>query len=485
MGTSKEGLLKVSLFWRTFLLIALLLSMSLGIGLVVVRKLDPTPPEQNLAWELASVVNLTRNALIAAQPSKRRELLAVMEKEEGVRVLPLEETDRVQTGLPVESKSKIEDAVHRLLGADTTLATQVNDTAGLWVSFNIDSDRYWLILPKERLDRQSDLPLLPVFTVLALFALAGTYVMSRLVNKPLANLAHALSDLGQGKVTKPLREDLASEIASVNRRFNQMTRDLGQLETDRTLALAGISHDIRTPLTRLRMEVEMAKVSEDQRNAMIEDIERINEIVAQFMDYARAGRSTLQESVDVSDRLNHVAARFQQTYAFDGVSKAEDSALSAPSREARLSTDIASKLQWIGNGTDLERMVGNLLENARRYGKTINTPTAHIYLRAWLQPRTAKEPGYLRVAVSDQGQGVPPEKLESLKKPFMRMDEARGVQEGAGLGLAIVERIAQRHGGQLELSLGAPAHNLQPGRSPRSTQGFNATLSFPLAAKID
>ena len=198
-----------------------------------------------------------------------------------------------------------------------------------------------------------------------------------------------------------------------------------------------------------------------------------------------SGRSTLQESVDVSDRLNHVAARFQQTYAFDGVSKAEDSALSAPSREARLSTDIASKLQWIGNGTDLERMVGNLLENARRYGKTINTPTAHIYLRAWLQPRTAKEPGYLRVAVSDQGQGVPPEKLESLKKPFMRMDEARGVQEGAGLGLAIVERIAQRHGGQLELSLGAPAHNLQPGRYPRSTQGFNATLSFPLAAKID
>ena len=84
--------------------------MSLGIGLVLVRKLDPTPPEQNLAWELASVVNLTRNALIVAQPSKRRELLAVMEKEEGVRVLPLEETDRVQTNLPFESKSKIEDA---------------------------------------------------------------------------------------------------------------------------------------------------------------------------------------------------------------------------------------------------------------------------------------------------------------------------------------------------------------------------------------
>jgi two-component system, OmpR family, osmolarity sensor histidine kinase EnvZ len=470
--------LKVSLFWRTFLLIALLLSMSLGIGLFLIRKLDPTPPEQNLAWELASVVNLTRNALITSQPSRRRELLSVLEKEEGVRILPLEETDRVQQTLPLESKSKIEDAVHRLLGADTILATKVNDAAGLWVSFNIEGDRYWLVLPKQRLDRQTELPLLPVLSVLALFALAGTYVMSRLVNKPLADLAHALSDLGQGKPTAPLREDLASEIASVNRRFNQMTRDLGQLETDRTLALAGISHDIRTPLTRLRMEVEMAKVSEDQRNAMIEDIERINEIVAQFMDYARAGRSTKQEFVDVTDRLTSVASRFQQTYALDAT--APEGTPHQASR-ATLTTKIDPGLQWTGNGTDLERMVGNLLENARRYGQTLNTNSSKIHLHAWLQPRNGKETARIRVTISDQGQGVPREKLESLKNPFMRLDEARGVQEGAGLGLAIVERIAQRHGGTLELKLKGHEDRSPDKASKPGSGGLSAELSFPVA----
>jgi two-component system, OmpR family, osmolarity sensor histidine kinase EnvZ len=476
---------KVSLFWRTFLLIALLLSMSLGIGLFLVRKLDPTPPEQNLAWELASVVNLTRNALIAAQPSKRRELLSILEKEEGVRILPLEDTDRIQQTLPVDSKSKIEDAVHRLLGPDTVLATRVNDYAGLWVSFNIDGDGYWLILPKQRLDRQTELPLLPVFSVLTLFALAGTYIMSRLVNKPLSNLAHALSDLGLGKTPKPLREDLASEIASVNRRFNQMTRDLGQLEADRTLALAGISHDIRTPLTRLRMEVELAQLSDAQRQGMIEDIERINEIVAQFMDYARAARSTHQERVSVTEKLLNVAARFQQSNpclasSSSGPVDASGQEISLP-HQTILNVKIAPDLYWTGNNTDLERMVGNLLENARRYGKTVGSSTAHIYLRAWEQARNGKEPAQLKITVADQGQGVPPEKLESLKRPFMRLDEARGVQEGAGLGLAIVERIAQRHDGQLSLSLGSlhaagasvPSNNL-----PR---GLIAELSFPLA----
>jgi two-component system, OmpR family, osmolarity sensor histidine kinase EnvZ len=470
--------LKVSLFWRTFLLIALLLSLSLSIGLVLIRKLDPTPPEQNLAWELASVVNLTRNALIAAQPSKRRDLLSVLEKEEGVRILPLEETDRVQQALPFESKSRIEDAVHRLIGADTILATRVNDTAGLWVSFNIEGDRYWLILPKERLDRQAELPLLPVLTVLALFALAGTYVMSRLVNKPLANLAHALSDLGQGKRTTPLREDLASEIASVNRRFNQMTRDLGQLEADRTLALAGISHDIRTPLTRLRMEVEMAKVPEDQRNAMIEDIERINEIVAQFMDYARAGRSTNQESVNVSERLAILAHRFEQTYAIDGEAQSKFPA------QVRLRTDIEPGLVWTGNGTDLERMVGNLIENARRYGKTPGSSTADIHLKAWLHSRTGKDAACIKISVSDQGSGVPAAKLESLKKPFMRLDEARGVEEGAGLGLAIVERIAQRHGGQLTLGPTSPPRRSEPpaNSANKLAGGLTAEVILPLAA---
>jgi two-component system, OmpR family, osmolarity sensor histidine kinase EnvZ len=452
--------LKVSLFWRTFLLIALLLMLSLGVGLTLVRQLDPTPPEQNLAWELASVVNLTRNALISAQPSKRRELLAVLEKEEGVRILPLEEGDRVQDLLPYERKARIEEAVHRLLGSDTIMATRVNDLRGLWVSFTIDGDRYWLVLPRQRLDRQKELPLLPVLSVLALFALAGTTIMSRLVNKPLANLADALGALGQGQAIKPLREDLASEIASVNRHFNQMTRNLSLLEADRTLALAGISHDIRTPLTRLRMEVEMASIPEAQRLAMVEDIERINEIVAQFMDYARAGRSTDKETVNVSERLQLLVQRFQLSQEAvdpDGTLK-----------PARLNATIELGLVWQGNGTDLDRMVGNLLENARRYGRPLEGTEAKITLSAKAIAKSGKTPARLLIELIDNGRGVPAPQLRNLTKPFMRLDDARGMHEGAGLGLAIVERIAERHHGQLHLSL------------PASAGGFCAEISLPL-----
>ncbi len=181
-----------------------------------------------------------------------------------------------------------------------------------------------------------------------------------------------------------------------------------------------------------------ATLSEDQRDAMVGDIERINEIVAQFMDYARAGRTTAKEQVHVSERLEALAQRFQQSAGHEA--------------SATLTTSITSSLIWTGNGTDLERMVGNLMENARRYGQTPGSNTADITLEARLHARTSKAPASLVLTVSDHGAGVPAEKLDSLKKPFMRLDDARGMHEGAGLGLAIVERIAQRHGGSLQLS---------------------------------
>ncbi len=451
--------LRISLFWRTFLLIALLLLLSMALGLGLLRQLDPTPPEQNLAWELASAVNLTRNALITAQPNKRRDLLADLQREEGVRIVPLEDNDQVQAWLPAHNRQRIEEAVRKLLGAETVLATQVNQQRGLWVSFVIEGDRYWLVLPEQRLSRQKDLPVLTVLAALALFALVGTTAMSGLVNRPLANLSQAITALGEGRNPPPLREDLASEIAAVNRRFNQMTRDLGQLEADRTLALAGISHDIRTPLTRLRMEIEMAPLPEEQRQAMADDIERINQIVAQFMDYARAGRSTEREDVALSERLQAMAQRLAAPVPG---SSAEDGPI--------LSAEIEPGLHWDGNATDLDRMVGTLIENARRYGRASGDRQARVTLTARRISRGPRLPEQVQITVRDHGPGVPAEKLDSLTKPFMRLDEARGMHEGAGLGLAIVERIVTRHGGSLRL--GAPALG----------SGLEAQLLLPLTA---
>ena len=107
---------------------------------------------------------------------------------------------------------------------------------------------------------------------------------------------HARSAIGVAE----LYRDIPVEIEALSRQFNRMARDLAELEHDRTLALAGISHDIRSPLTRLRMEVELAPIDATQRTLMVEDISRINAIVGQFIDYARSNQPPRASRIDAT-----------------------------------------------------------------------------------------------------------------------------------------------------------------------------------------
>src|SRR5690606_36673542 len=128
-------------------------------------------------------------------------------------------------------------------------------------------------------------------------------------NQPLSRLENAFGALSRGERAPNLREDPdVSEIADVNRRFNRMAEDLSAPEADRSIALAVISHDIRSPLARLRMEIELAPLEDSQRGPMVEDIERIDRIVGQFVDFARAGQPPRFETVDVAGLLGQLPA---------------------------------------------------------------------------------------------------------------------------------------------------------------------------------
>lgn len=422
--------MRISLFWRTFLLLAVLLAASLLSVFGLARWLDPAPPEQRLAWEVASVLNLTRSALVSSQPERRTELLRELARDEGVRVLPLEASDRVEAFLPAERAEAIRGRLRVLLGTDTEIAGHVNGDRGLWVSFAIDDERFWLAMDQRRVDRHFGPDLRLIFAIAALLSLAGAMVFSRLVNRPLALLSGAIDQLSQGAQPLPLREDLVSEISAVNRRFNRMARDLHELEADRSLALAGISHDIRAPLARLRLEIELARLPDAVAEPMCTDIERIDQIVGQFVDYARVEFSSTPESIDL--------------VAFFAALRAHhDTQIDAG--DVALTLDIPPGLRWIGDPIELQRAISNLLDNALRYGRDPRSGQVRIEIRA------RRDVAGLLVEVADQGPGVPDEARERLLRPFTRLDTARGEHEGSGLGLAIVARIARRHHGELSL----------------------------------
>ncbi|MEK9776275.1 MAG: ATP-binding protein [Quisquiliibacterium sp.] len=430
---------RLSLFWRTFLLIGALVLISLSVAGGAARLLERTPAEQRLAWEIGSVVNLTRSALVSSQPELRAALLDELARAEGVRVALLEPDDQVEPLPGGADAALLGRGLNRLLGQGTRLAGRLNGEPGLWVSFNIDEDQYWLGMRLERWTRQAGPPLWLVGALTLSIGLLGAVLISRLVNRPLARLAQALGRVAAGEPAPQLAETGATELAELNRHFNLMARELANLESDRAVALAGISHDIRSPLTRLRMEIELSSLSDQEKESMSGDIDRIDRIVAKFVEYARAASAepgfSQTETVDVNSLLEDLRNTYRGRI---------------DAGEGKLELELSPTLQWRGDPLDLLRAIANLLENAFRHGRQADAP-ARITLRATRHRVAAQGTEGLLLQVLDGGPGVPAQERDRLLRPFARLQLERNERGGSGLGLAIVQRIAQRYQGSCEL----------------------------------
>jgi two-component system, OmpR family, osmolarity sensor histidine kinase EnvZ len=427
-----------SLFWRTLLLVLLLILASLAAWLQSFRVFERAPRAQTIAQQVVSVVNITRAALLYSDPFVRRELLAELAANEGVRIYPLEPTD-VVAPLPDGPLIKLaEQGIVERLGPGTQVAAEVNGTRGLWVSLAIEDDRYWVFLDRDPVARTYGTQWIGWAAVALLLSLIGAVVITRLINRPLAELSRAAAELGSGRQPPVLPEKGPVEIRTVNENFNRMVGDLGKLEADRAVLLAGISHDLRTPLTRLRLELEMAKVPEETREAMVGDIEQVDSIVRQFLDYARKAPQAPAEDLELAPLIEAAVRRARVD--------------SEPSAQVELL--LAPKLRARGHRTELDRALDNLLANAVRYGR--DPKTGKLKLTVSL----VRADDLAVIGVADQGPGVPHEQIERLMRPFERGDAARSGSSGAGLGLPIVDRIARMHGGSLRLLANAP-HGLR------------------------
>src|SRR5690625_2059116 len=208
-----------------------------------------------------------------------------------------------------------------------------------------------------------------------------------------------------------------AEIRDMNMAFNRMVRDIQQAEADREIMLAGISHDLRTPLARMRLEIEMSQVSETTRHAIDEEPAQIDHSIGQLMEYARPATAIPRRGIDASATMQEVYERARPHTDRKG------GALTAqidPNLYARISAN------------DLKRIVTNLIENARRYGLSQDDDRAHVSLRVYQQG------SMLVVEVADLGPGIPADDVDRVLRPFSRGELARTGGSGTGLGLAIV-----------------------------------------------
>ncbi len=421
-----------SLLARTFLLLGALVVVSTIGWLSLFLHVDAEPRARETAQLAASTVNLIRASLFAAAPEKRIGLFVELMTREGIRLLPAEAHDRVRPLPGSRFHDLLQQEVAARLGPRTRIAAAVNDEAGFWVSFRLDEqddEEYWLILPRERARRSMATHWLSWGLLALLLALGAAGLIASRISRPLKAMASAAETLGRGQMPPPLPETGASELRAVAHAFNRMASDLERHEKERSEVLAGISHDLRTPLTRLRLEAEMSISSEQARQGVVADIEQMEAVISQFMDYARTEQGEPPESIDLAALLQGIADHQA------AIGRALETIAIAPLPL----TPLRPKA--------IRRAIDNVLDNAWKYGG------GAISLRAYAVDRQ------ICLEIADRGPGIPPDQAERLKRPFTRLETARTGASGTGLGLAIVERIVRLHGGTLEL-LAAPGGGL-------------------------
>ena len=409
----------MSLLARSFLLIAALIVTAVLASFQIYRVYEREPRSTELAQQTVSTVNLTRAALVNADPFRRRELLVALNDTEGLRVFPATASEKLEP-LPADPLlDRVAPRVRKALGDETRFASERDGEDGFWVSFFIDEDEFWVMLPWERFEPQFGPQWLGWGLALLALALAGAWFIASRLARPLAALTDAAGRLGRGEAHRPLAEAGARELRLLSAGFNRMASDLESMERSRAMVLAGISHDLRTPLSRLRLSLEMSGASAAAADAIAADVEEMDAIIGQFLDFAR-GEDEAKEENELRGVLEELAEHY-----------------------TRLSKKITVEEKPIPAfpfaRMAVRRAISNLIDNALRHaGEPVEIVSFRQDARAVIEVR-------------DRGPGIPAGEAERLKRPFTRLDQARGSRSGAGLGLAIVERVARAHGGSLDL----------------------------------
>ena len=312
----------------------------------------------------------------------------------------------------------------------------------LWVDIPVNDSTVRMGFDRGRVGTNPPLVLILVIAGgVVMTILTSFFVVHRIVN-PLARLSAAVQKVGRGQRPPMLAEEGPEELAALARAFNQMSSDLQDLLENRTVVVAGISHDLRTPLTRLGLAVEMLNQDSDPElvAGIRRDLASMDRMIGEFLQFSRGLGDTQLESLE----LGKVVEALVNDLRREG-------------RNIRLN-GCAAPCPYLADPVALERVLTNLMENAAYYGGD-----------APIEVDMQCDDHAISIRISDRGPGIPPDQLEAVFRPFHRLEPARGHKTGgSGLGLAIARQLADKHGWNIKLS-------------PRDGGGTVAELVLPMA----
>lgn len=406
-----------SLFARTALTLALAFIVFQAAAFWVVYRTLIVPVAERSADDLAGLVVLSAQTWVELPPETRAAFERELARRHGLR-LTTADVGATADAPHFAFRSQIENALSRRVG-DAVVLRGVPNKAAAWLDIPVGGhDLRVGFFP----DRYAVKPPLAAIAVVALgtfLSLLTALFLVRRITVPLARAAQAASQVGAGELPEPLPETGPAELAELARRFNTMAAAVRELLDNRTTLLAGISHDLRTPMTRLQLNLEMLRDAPDSAriDRAVTDLADMNKLITGYLALARTTQAEPKMRFDLADLLEEVAA------------------------DADLPWPGAAPCAVEAGRLAVRRIVSNLIQNAQRYGGGTRVEMALECSDTLAQ-----------VIVRDAGVGIPDDQLEKVFRPFYRLETSRSqATGGTGLGLAIVRQLAETNGWKITL----------------------------------
>ncbi len=418
-----------TLFARTALTMAIaLLAFVLLTGFLVFRYIL-SPVGHQAADDLAALMVLSAQTWAELPPETRPDFVAELERNHRLLLLdepPAGGTEPLDYAPPY--MRFLGESLSRRLGRPTSLYQVPGMPDWYWTRIPVADRELYLGFSHDRIGARPPKVLLGILFGAGLFILFTTLFLVRLINRPLARLDAGVRQLGKQGFSDPLPEKGPRELATLAGKFNELGHEIRRLLDNRTVLLGGISHDLRTPLARLRIALELLEGKEDRKllRQMRSDLEEMDQIITRTLELAGVMRVEKKDG-----QKTPVVALLREIQA--------DYARQGRSIRLELSKGCNPELPTLS----LRRILGNLLDNAFHYGKGDE-----------VQVTLGCEEAAVRICVLDSGPGIPEQELERVFQPFHRLEPSRNrATGGSGLGLALVRQLADAQDWRVRLVL--------------------------------
>jgi two-component system osmolarity sensor histidine kinase EnvZ len=411
-----------SLLFRTAVTITLALLTFMIITLGAAVYFVAMPIGKRSADDLAALMILAANTWHESAPETHANLRQRLLADHGLSVAA-QAPSLPELNIDYPYFLFLRDALTHRTGTEITLLRNPGGSR-VWVDLEIQGETVRLGVERTRVSASPPIVLLLVISGGALLALFASLAVVRRVAGPLERLSQAAREVGRGESPQPLAEDGPEELAALARAFNRMSLEVQELLENRTVMVAGISHDLRTPLTRLGLAVEMLNDNEDPDlvAGVRRDLAAMEQLIKQFMELAQGLSNACKDELDLREIL---------------ASQSED--LRRQGYNVRMAD--CDPCRYLGDPVALERILANLLANAAHYG---GGKDIEVELQCDEQ--------HPCILISDRGPGIPDEQRQAVFRPFHRLDSARENRTGgSGLGLAIARQLADKNGWRIEL----------------------------------